>query len=63
MKGFLVDSLKRLIYIHGTNDEERLGEPSSKGCIRLSNNDVITLFDRVSEGTPVIIDAREEPLD
>lgn len=62
-KGFLVDSLKRLIYIHGTNDEERLGEPSSKGCIRLSNNDVITLFDRVSEGTPVIIDAREEPLD
>lgn len=61
-QGFLVDSLKRFIYIHGTNDVEHLGEPSSKGCIRLSNADVITLFDRVPVGTPVIIDRREKPL-
>ena len=62
-EGFLVDSLKRFIYIHGTNDVEHLGEPSSKGCIRLSNTDVITLFNRVAVGTPVIIDPREKPLD
>lgn len=55
-EGFVVDSLERHIYINGTNDEERLGEPASDGCIRLSNNDVISLFDRVPVGTPVCID-------
>lgn len=43
----------RYIYIHGTNSEHKLGEPSSHGCIRLSNSDVIKLFDMVSVGTTV----------
>jgi UDP-N-acetylmuramate--alanine ligase len=49
------DSLSRFIYIHGTNHEDRIGEPVSHGCIRMSNADVINLFERVEEGDPVVI--------
>ena len=45
----------RYVYIHGTNHEEELGTPASHGCIRMRNADVIELFDRVGEGTPVEI--------
>ena len=45
----------RYVYIHGTNHEEELGTPASHGCIRMRNADVIELFDRVEEGTPVEI--------
>lgn len=50
-----VDSCKRYIYIHGTNHEADLGTPSSKGCIRMKNDDVIELFDEVKEGSLVWI--------
>ncbi len=50
-----VDSMRRYIYIHGTPDSEPLGEPRSIGCVRMSNTDVIELFDRVDVGTPVEI--------
>jgi lipoprotein-anchoring transpeptidase ErfK/SrfK len=52
-----VDSMRRYIYIHGTPDEVELGVPGSAGCIRMRNADVIELFDSVSPGTPVVIDA------
>jgi len=45
----------RYVYIHGTNHEEELGTPASHGCIRMRNADVMELFDRVEEGTPVEI--------
>ncbi len=51
------DSLRRFIYIHGTPDDEPMGEPRSHGCIRMRNDDIITLFDRVEQGTPVLIHA------
>lgn len=54
-KGGSVDSFARNIYIHGTNDEARLGVPSSHGCIRLSNDDVIELYDLVPKDTKVLI--------
>jgi lipoprotein-anchoring transpeptidase ErfK/SrfK len=54
-KGCNVDSAKRYIYIHGTNHESDLGHPSSKGCIRMANFDVIELFDQVKEGSLVWI--------
>jgi lipoprotein-anchoring transpeptidase ErfK/SrfK len=57
-QGVSVDSKARYIYIHGTNEEERLGIPSSHGCIRLGNDDVIEVFDRVPVGTPVLIAER-----
>lgn len=45
----------RYIYIHGTNHEDRIGTPISCGCIRMRNLDVIDLFEKVPEGTPVNI--------
>ncbi|HHO69727.1 MAG TPA: L,D-transpeptidase, partial [Gammaproteobacteria bacterium] len=50
-----VDSMRRFIYIHGCPDSEPVGEPRSHGCIRMTNRDVIDLFDRVAPGTPVLI--------
>ncbi len=46
----------RLIYIHGTRHEEKIGFPDSHGCIRMRNQDVIELFDLVEEGTLVAIE-------
>jgi lipoprotein-anchoring transpeptidase ErfK/SrfK len=45
----------RYVYIHGTNHEDDLGSPASHGCVRMKNEDVIELFDQVTEGTPVEI--------
>lgn len=45
----------RFIYIHGTHEEGLLGTPQSKGCIRMSNKDVIELFALVNAGTYVNI--------
>ncbi|MEJ2516004.1 MAG: L,D-transpeptidase [Gammaproteobacteria bacterium] len=50
-----VDTMRRYIYIHGTPEEASLGQPVSHGCIRMSNADVIDLFDRVSPGDEVLI--------
>ena len=53
--GLGVDSYNRYIYIHGTHEEGLIGQKASHGCIRMFNNDVIELFDIVSEGTKVQI--------
>ena len=50
------DSYDRYIYIHGTHEEGLLGTPASHGCVRMSNIDVIELYDHVAEGTFVYID-------
>jgi lipoprotein-anchoring transpeptidase ErfK/SrfK len=50
-----IDSYKRYIYIHGTAEENKIGQPASHGCVRMYNHDVIDLFDRVSEGTKVYL--------
>ncbi len=49
------DSFTRYIYIHGTSDEKRIGEPVSHGCIRMTNKDVIELFDAAQENDLVLI--------
>lgn len=51
-----VDTLRRYIYIHGCPDEDRMGVPSSHGCVKMRNVDVIDLFDRVPYGTRVLIE-------
>lgn len=53
--GGSVDSRTRGIYIHGTPNEASLGRPSSHGCIRMCDADVIALFDQVAMGTLVVI--------
>ena len=50
-----VDTMRRYIYIHGTPDEIELGLPSSHGCVRMHNCDIIKLFDEVPVGTRVYI--------
>jgi L,D-transpeptidase YbiS len=46
----------RYIYIHGTNAEQSLGLPSSHGCIRLSNMDVLDLYEEVPVGVEVNVE-------
>lgn len=48
-KGPGIDSHDRYIYLHGTNQEQKLGRPASHGCLRFSNDDVARLFD-LAEG-------------
>ncbi|MDY6942375.1 MAG: L,D-transpeptidase [Pseudomonadota bacterium] len=52
-----VDTFRRYIYIHGSPDELAMGEPGSKGCIRMRNGDVIELFDLAYPGIPLTIHA------
>ena len=54
-QGGAVDSYRRYIYIHGTNGEADIGTPSSHGCIRLLNDDVIEAYDRIPAGAMVLI--------
>ncbi|MFN3768349.1 MAG: L,D-transpeptidase family protein [Ectopseudomonas guguanensis] len=51
-----VDTFRRYIYLHGTPDTEPMGQPLSHGCIRLRNDDMLALFDRVPAHCRVRID-------
>lgn len=55
-KGGFVDTYQRYIYIHGTNHEGDIGKPSSIGCIRMLNKDIVELFRLVDVGTEVLIE-------
>ncbi len=50
-----VDTFRRYVYIHGTPYVDALGAPHSKGCIRMSNADVLDLFDLIPPRTEVEI--------
>jgi len=44
-----------LYRIHGTTQPHTIGKAMSSGCIRMRNEDVIDLYDRVGTGTKVIV--------
>ena len=44
-----------LYRIHGTNQPEYIGQAISSGCIRMRNEDVIDLYDRVKLGSTVVV--------
>jgi lipoprotein-anchoring transpeptidase ErfK/SrfK len=44
-----------LFRIHGTNQPEYIGTSISSGCIRMTNEDAIDLYDRVKVGTVVVV--------
>jgi hypothetical protein len=44
-----------LFRIHGSNEPDTIGQAVSSGCIRMTNEDVIDLYDRVRVGTKVIV--------
>ena len=50
-----VDTMRRMVYIHGTHDFAELGKPGSHGCVRMKSEDVAELFDLVPPYTPVDI--------
>jgi lipoprotein-anchoring transpeptidase ErfK/SrfK len=49
---YLGDTMFR---IHGTNEPWRLGDAISHGCIRLSNDDIVDLYNRTKIGATVIV--------
>lgn len=48
------DGADTLIRFHGTADESSIGNAASQGCVRLTNADVVELYDRVPVGTPIV---------
>lgn len=50
-----VDTMRRFVYIHGCPDEDPMGVPSSHGCVKMRNAELIELFERVPVGIPVLI--------
>ncbi len=44
-----------LFRIHGTNEPWTIGQAVSSGCIRMLNNDVVDLFNRVPVGSRVVV--------
>ena len=53
---YLYQGSKDTLYrIHGTNDPRSIGLATSSGCIRMLNEEVIDLYDRVAMGAKVIV--------
>ncbi|MDH5377813.1 MAG: L,D-transpeptidase, partial [Gammaproteobacteria bacterium] len=50
-----VDTMRRYIYIHGCPDSDEMGIPSSHGCVKMQNAEMIELFGLVEVGTVVDI--------
>ena len=53
--GFWTDGKTQLGF-HGTNQPELIGQAVSHGCIRMRNQDVTALFEKVAIGTPVTVE-------
>ncbi|EPX87520.1 Uncharacterized protein putative in bacteria [Rubellimicrobium thermophilum DSM 16684] len=52
---FTSDGADTFMRIHGTNAPQTIGTAVSNGCVRLLNEHVMDLYDRVPEGTPVYL--------
>ena len=50
-----VDTYSRYVYIHGTNQESKIGSPNSHGCVLLSREDMRKLFNLVPDKSLVLI--------
>lgn len=54
-RGGEVDTMRRYIYIHGCPDSDSFSTPSSHGCVKMRNKDIIDLYNNVDTGTRVLI--------
>jgi lipoprotein-anchoring transpeptidase ErfK/SrfK len=53
---YLYSGNKDTLYrIHGTNQPEYIGQAISSGCIRMTNEDAIDLYNHVKVGTIVVV--------
>ena len=55
------NAMRRYIYIHGTTEENRLGQPASYGCIRMGMKDVVDVFNDVNIGAKVVVTKEHLP--
>jgi lipoprotein-anchoring transpeptidase ErfK/SrfK len=49
------DGRDTIYRLHGTSDPATIGEAVSSGCVRLINQDVIDLYQRVPIGSPILV--------
>ena len=49
------DNTDTLYRIHGTNEPWTIGQNVSAGCIRMTNEDVVDLYDRTAIGAKVVV--------
>ncbi|WP_119391497.1 L,D-transpeptidase [Taklimakanibacter lacteus] len=54
------DGQDTLYRLHGTQDAASIGKAVSSGCVRLINQDVIDLFNRVRPGAAIIVRQHED---
>jgi lipoprotein-anchoring transpeptidase ErfK/SrfK len=53
---YVYEGNKDTLYrIHGTNQPEYIGSAISSGCIRMTNEDVIDLYNRAKLGATVVV--------
>ena len=50
-----VDSYDRAIYLHGSGSHVAFGTPTSRGCVRMRNEDIIELYSLTTTGLDVLI--------
>ncbi len=61
---YLYDGGRDMMYrIHGTTEPWSIGKAVSSGCIRMFNQDVIDLYNRVPVGSPVVVRSGRGPAD
>lgn len=49
------DGRDTIYRVHGATDERTIGKAISSGCVRLLNQDVIDLYERVPSGSPILV--------
>ena len=49
------DGKDTLYRLHGTPEAFSIGKAVSSGCVRLLNQDVVDLYDRVPSGSPIVV--------
>lgn len=54
-RGGEVDTMRRYIYIHGCPDSDSFITPSSHGCVKMRNKDIIELYENINAGIRVLI--------
>ena len=55
------DGQDTLYRLHGSPEWNSIGKSVSSGCVRLMNQDIIDLYDRVPEGSPIVVTSLATP--
>lgn len=51
-----VDTYNRYVYIHGTNQEDKIGTPNSHGCVLVGAKNLKKLFEETPDGSIVFVE-------